>query len=88
MDGNQSFDKVILVKNSLEVAVTKFFKILKFFRICTNYINSYRINVTKKKTESSVIKEFTLELQKQKELARLRNYLQYMNHQQKMIVFD
>jgi len=88
MDGNQSFDKDILVKNSLEVKVTKFFKILTFFRTFTNYINCYWFNVTKKKTESSVIKELTLELQKQKELARLRNYLQYMNHQQKMIVFD
>ena len=88
MDGNQSFDKVILVKNSLEVNVTKFFKILTFFRIWENYISNNWINMTKKKNESSVIKEFTLELQKQKELARLRNYLQYMDHQQKMIVFD
>lgn len=88
MDGNKSFDKVILVKNSLEVIVTKFFKILTFFRIWTNYISNNWINMTKKKNESSVIQEFALELQKQKELSRLRNYLQYMNHQQKMILFD
>ena len=88
MDDNKSFDKVIFVKNSLEVKIPKFFKILKFFRTCTHYINSYWINVAKKKTKSSVVKEFTLELQKQKELTRLRNYLQYMDHQQKIIIFD
>ena len=88
MDGNKSFDNVISIKNSLEVKIPKFFKILKFFRTCTNHINSYWINVAKKKTESSVVKEFALELQKQKELTRLRNYLQYMDHQQKIIIFD
>ena len=88
MDGNQSFDKVIFVKNYLTFSATKFYKILILFRTCTSLINSYWINMIQKRTDSSVIKEFTLELQKQKELARLRNYLRYMNHQQKMIVFD